>query len=127
MTQQEIEQRSKCIDILRKNLNLLKDEFTAQQERHQKKEQSKQNKSTSEKKKQNKEFVDIFSLNSSTAGFQAGGGPNDEERGLDQAERDLLKEFEENDKELEDIAGLIVQALDGVKNTAQNIEGTIDQ
>ena len=108
MTQQEIEQRSKCIDILRKNLNLLKDEFSAQQERHQKKEQSKQNKTTSEKKKQNKEFVDIFSLNASSAGFAAGGNPDDEERGLDQAERDLLKEFEENDKELEDIAGLIV-------------------
>ena len=105
---------------------MLKDEFTAQQERHQKKEQSKQNKSTSEKKKQNKEFVDIFSVNSSSAGFHAGGDPNDEERGLDQGERDLLKEFEENDKELEDIAGMIVQALDGVKNTAQNIEGTID-
>jgi len=32
----------------------------------------------------------------------------DEERGLNQAERDLLREFEENDKELEDIAGAIV-------------------
>lgn len=46
---------------------------------------------------------------------------------MDSAERDLLKEFEENDKELEDIAGAIVQALDNVKNTAENIEGTIDE
>lgn len=107
MTQQEIEARSKCIDILRKNLNLLKDEFSAQQERHQKKEQSKA-KTSSEKKKQNKEFVDIFSLNSSSAGFAPTGENVDEERGLNQAERDLLREFEENDKELEDIAGAIV-------------------
>jgi len=45
---------------------------------------------------------------------------------LNAAERDILKEFEENDKELEMIAGEIVKALDQVKGTAENMEKEIN-
>jgi hypothetical protein len=50
--------------------------------------------------------MDIFGQNTSTSAFAINGdGRADEERDLNGDERDLLKEFEENDKELEDIAG----------------------
>ena len=37
-------------------------------------------------------------------------------------ERDILKQFEENDRELENIAAVIVGSLDELKGKAQNIE-----
>jgi hypothetical protein len=61
-----------------------------------------------------KDFVDIFGVNDSD-----GDEYGEEERDLSKGERDLLAEFEENDKELEDIAGQIVNALDMVKGTAE--------
>ena len=45
-----------------------------------------------------------------------------EEQELNQAEKDVLAEFEENDKELENIAAQICGALDTLKGTAENIE-----
>ena len=37
-------------------------------------------------------------------------------------EKDILKQFEENDRELENIAAVIVGSLDELKGKAQNIE-----
>lgn len=42
------------------------------------------------------DFLDIFAINKNE--------DEDEERSLDEEERDILRQFEENDKELEDIA-----------------------
>ena len=42
-------------------------------------------------------------------------------------EKDILKQFEENDKELEEIAAQIVGALDELKGKAQNIESSISR
>ena len=39
----------------------------------------------------------------------------------------ILKEFEENDKELEEIAAQICGALDQLKGTAENMETQIDK
>ena len=41
---------------------------------------------------------------------------------MNEAEKDVLAEFEENDKELENIAAQICGALDTLKGTAENIE-----
>ena len=41
---------------------------------------------------------------------------------MNEAEKDALKEFEENDKELENLAAQICGALDTLKGTAENIE-----
>ena len=122
LPQFEIEARSKNIDLLRKNLNLLKDEFQAQLERTQKENLKGKG---GGKEKNNKDFVDIFAINGSKSNLD---GPYDEEdREMNKDERDLLKQFEENDKELEDIAGAICGALDTLKGTAENIENTIEK
>ena len=45
----------------------------------------------------------------------------DSDRELDDEEHDILKQFEENDKELEDIASRIVGELDKLKGKSENI------
>ena len=45
-----------------------------------------------------------------------------DEMALNEAEKDALAEFEENDKELENLAAQICGALDTLKGTAENIE-----
>jgi hypothetical protein len=42
----------------------------------------------------------------------------DSDRELNDEERDILKQFEENDRELEDIAAQIVGSLDELKGKA---------
>ena len=54
-------------------------------------------------------------------------GAQEEERDLDQAEKDILEAFKENDKELEKIAEVIVEELKKVKMNAENIEAGIDK
>ena len=66
---------------------------------------------------QSSEFLDIFAINKNE--------DEDEERSLDEEERGILQQFEENDKELEDIALQIVGSLDELKGKAQNIQSTI--
>ena len=80
------------------------------------------------------EFINLFgSINQSgtqlisAADINAGNGGYEEERDLNEAEAMYLKEFEQNDQELEDIAGEIVKALDTVKRNAENIEAGIDR
>lgn len=55
-------------------------------------------------KKNNKDFVDLFGINNSHGEFDAGGVEEDDERALNGEEKDLLKQFSENDAELEEIA-----------------------
>ena len=88
LSQQDIEARSKNIDLLRRNLNLLQDEF--------KEQVSRMRKDIAPVQAQSSEFLDIFAINKNE--------DEDEERSLDEEERGILQQFEENDKELEDIA-----------------------
>ncbi len=86
MPQEEIQMRSKSIDILRNNLNLLKSEFNTQMERNQVKKQKKGS------KKNNKEFVDLFGINNSQDEINMDGGyEQEDERALNGAEKDLLQ------------------------------------
>jgi len=48
------------------------------------------------------------------------------EASLNEEEESILKEFEKNDEELEDIANQICGALDQLKGTAQNMEKLVD-
>lgn len=82
------------------------------------------------KKRRGADFIDIDWTNGASGGgtsINDDGGPGieEEERQLDQQEQDILKEFEENDKQLEVIAGRIVQALSKVKLTAQEMNTAI--
>ena len=56
---------------------------------------------------QQKEFVELFSIN--------------------KEEEDILKAFRQNDQELEEIASTIVEELKKVKMNAENIEAGIDE
>ena len=109
LSQQDIEARSKNIDLLRRNLNLLQDEFKDQV--------SRMRKDIAPVQASSNDFLDIFAINRNE--------DEDEERSLDEEERDILKQFEDNDKELEDIALQIVGSLDQLKGKAQNIQTTI--
>lgn len=46
-------------------------------------------------------------------------------RSVNEEEQDVLKQFEENDKELEDIAAQICGALDGLKGKTENLDTAI--
>ena len=90
MTKFEISSRSKQIDLLRNNLNLLQSEFNNQIERNSGQTATK----TKQKgKRKDKEFVDLFAINGSADNIEV----EQDERALTGAERNLLKEFEEND------------------------------
>ena len=65
------------------------------------------------------DFIDIFAIN--RGGDNRDNDGEDSDRELYDEERDILKQFEKNDKELEDIAALIVGSLDELKGKAQNI------
>ena len=52
---------------------------------------------------------------------------DEEERDLNKEEQDILDAFKQNDKELEDIAKVIVEELKKVKMNAENIETGIDK
>ena len=73
------------------------------------------------------EFISIFGgINRDDDGEGDGeGGGDDSEKEMNEDERDILKQFEDNDKELESIAALIVGSLDELKGTAQNIESSV--
>lgn len=118
MTKFEISTRSKQIDLLRNNLNLLQSEFNNQIERNSGQTASK---SKQKGKRKEKEFVDLFAINGSADNIEL----EQDERALTGAERNLLKEFEENDQELEALALEIVNALDNVKHTAEAINSEI--
>lgn len=79
MTQEEITKRSKSIDLLRNNVNLLKSEFNSQMERSQK-QTANPKKVQGKGKKNNKEFVDIFAVNDSNGSINP--GEVDDERAL---------------------------------------------
>lgn len=104
---------------------MLKAEFDSQLERNQK---SINHKNPVKKggKRSTKEFVDLFALNNSQDDFNPDGDVDDE-RALTGDEKNLLKQFEENDQELEDIAAEIVKALDEVKHVAEDIEVVLDK
>ena len=113
-------------------LNALKDEFNAQQERAR--TDSDKNKMMYKKRgKEQAEFINLFgSINQSgtqliSAHDISNVGGYEEERDLNEAEVMYLKEFEQNDQELENIAGEIVKALDTVKHNAENIEAGVDK
>ena len=65
------------------------------------------------------DFIDIFAIN--RGGDNRDNDGEDSDRELYDEERDILEQFEKNDKELEDIAALIVGSLDELKGKAQNI------
>lgn len=76
------------------------------------------------------DFINVFhhGINRDSNRTEEGEGADEdveEERDLRDDERDILAQFEENDKELEDIAAQIVGALDELKGKAENIEGSI--
>lgn len=73
------------------------------------------------------EFISIFGgINRDDDGEGDGeGGGDDSEKEMNEDERDILKQFEDNDKELESIAALIVGSLDELKGKAQNIESSV--
>ena len=74
-------------------------------------------------KRKDREFVDIFGINNSQGEIHP--EDCDDERALTGEEKNLLKQFEENDQELEDIAGEIVKALNEVKNVAEQMDEEI--
>lgn len=127
--QSELENRSKNIDLLRKNLNLLQEEFKVQASRSKKDFHNRKHGGTDASslsgitKQTNDDFIDIFKgatkLNESFS--------STDEAPLTDDERNILAQFEENDQELEDIAAQICGALDTLKGTAQNIEKTVDE
>lgn len=74
------------------------------------------------------DFINVFGSRKAsqyTEEDEEGGGDSDRE--LNEDERDILKQFEENDRELENIAAELVDALDQVKNKAENIQTQIKQ
>ena len=115
ISQKELEARSRGVDLLRRNLNLLQDEFKDQVTRMRKDIAAVQNPDGATGK--HSDFIDIFgTINRDSEKL-------DEDRDeLYDDERDILRQFEENDRELEDIAALIVGSLDDLKGKAQNIE-----
>ena len=128
----EIKARTRNIDLLRQQINLLRDEFRTQTERHRIEKAVDQGHVTQVYKKRQrgvqKEFIDIFGSQSKEGeGKDENDVPGEEMRDLDQHEREILKAFEANDKELDAVAAKIVEELEKVKNNAQNIEGQIDK
>ncbi|CDW80071.1 UNKNOWN [Stylonychia lemnae] len=119
ITKKELENRAKNIDLLRRNLNLLSDEFKEQVTR-MRKEVAQQNSMASER---SGDFINVFANNKGTQDSDEEGEESD--RDLNDEERDILQQFEENDKELENIALELVDALDEVKMKAQNNEDLI--
>eukprot|EP00347_Sterkiella_histriomuscorum_P002197 403369092 len=128
ITKKELENRAKNIDLLRRNINLLNDEFKEQVSR-MRKEIAQTNSLTGGDR--SGDFIDVFG--SARQGRKNRDEENDGEYGdqqsseesdrdLNDEERDILKQFEENDQELENIAAELVNALDEVKMKAQNNE-----
>ena len=122
IAQKEIEARSKNIDLLRRNLNLLQDEFKEQVSRMRKDMAN-----GSGGRQQEGDFMNIFGINRSGSVRSEDNDyeqlkDEEEEREMYDEEKDILKQFEENDKELEEIAAQIVGSLDDLKGKAQNIE-----
>ena len=121
LSDEEIRARSKTLDILRKQLNLLLEELELQDQRFKPNPRTAQTK----KKGGQREFIDLFGINSDP--HEMGEQDDEEERDLSAREKEILKEFEENDQDQELIAGEIVKALEGLKGTAETIETTIDK
>ena len=118
-----MENRSRNIDLLRKNLNLLQEEFKMQLNRSRKEHQKQKTLSNFGPSDTAIDLIDIFK--------QKAPGINDSvehtsEADLNEDEESILKQFEKNDQELEDIAAMICGALDQLKGTAQNIESKVD-
>ena len=69
------------------------------------------------------DFINIFgNINRGSSNQDETNNAEEEDRELYEDEKDILKQFEANDKELENIAAVIVGALDELKGKAQNIE-----
>lgn len=122
ISQKEIEARSKNIDLLRKNLNLLQDEFKEQVARMRKDLTQANNNSTSTPDSSaggKSDFINIFgNINRGSSNQDESYNAEEEDRELYDDEKDILKQFEANDKELENIAAVIVGALDELKGKA---------
>lgn len=119
----EIENRSKNIDLLRKNLNLLQMEKKSQQTRDKNKKKKNQSQSgrssygastrNSKKDIENAledQMLDIFAKpallpkNEGVGALNESYEPAESEEDLNADEMSILKQFEENDKDLEDLA-----------------------
>ena len=137
-----IKARTRNIDILRHQINLLKERFKVQNERSRMENALNPNSTQSMIKKKRKkgvekEFIDLFSINSAgdkadkVSGSINGGGGDDEseedERDLNDDEKKIMEEFADNDKELEALTLQIVAELKDVKNNALNIEANVDE
>ena len=79
------------------------------------------------------QMLDIFSkpaaplLQGSANALNDSFEPVESEEELNNDEMSILKQFEENDKDPEDLAEQICGALDELKGEAQNIEKSIDE
>ena len=127
--QDELEARSRNITLLRKNLNLLGEEFKIQANKSKK--AYRQQKDDEAGVPKDNDSIDIFG----TYGKNKGGGTgiNDdtfddgEEDPLNEDELSILKQFEQNDQELEDIAAQICGALDDLQGTAENMKTMVKE
>ena len=135
---EEIRARTRNIDLLRQQINLLKAEFRTQSEReHQQRQHvghlhpdSSNMVLKKRAQSQQKEFVQLFGINAETEEDERGhelSYVEEEERDLNREEEEILKAFRENDAELETIAHTIVEELKKVKMNAENIEAGIDR
>ena len=126
----EIQQRTTIIDKLRKNLNLLKDEFNAQVDRA-KVETEKKSLFKQKNRQPQAEFINLFGsinqdINEPQMATEAHVG-EEAERSLNEDEQKYLDAFEENDKALDSITHEIIKGLEVVKLNAENIETGIDK
>lgn len=72
-------------------------------------------KDTQSHRKGSDQFINVFAINNNDH-------DSDSDRELCDEEKNILQQFEENDKELEEIAAQIVEDLDKLKTTSYNIE-----
>lgn len=88
MPEKELKARQKNIDLLRKNINILEEEFKQQTNKHK-------GAGLSPDKKKN--GSDLYGINRESL------IDDDDERDLNDDEKDLLEEFRNNDKEIDSI------------------------
>lgn len=75
-------------------------------------------KNSEHQRRDSAQFVDVFAINKNDK-------DSDSDRELYDEEKNILQQFEENDKELEEIAAQIVDGLDKLKVTSQSMEENI--
>ena len=80
-----------------------------------------------------REFINLFAINPSgeevdkRSGQAPAGGPEEDEREMDEQERNCLKIFKENDQEIDELALVVVEDLKKVKNNTLNIDANIEE